>query len=47
MLYGNEKSLTDYIRGVSSVTVKSVRDVAEKYLDFDRSVFVLLSPMVN
>lgn len=46
-LYGTERTLDDYLVGLSKVTPKDVQETAQKYLTPDRGVLVILSPMVN
>jgi zinc protease len=46
-LYGTEKDLDDFTRGIATVTPSNVQEVAQKYLTLDQGVRVLLSPGVN
>ncbi|MFH1262147.1 MAG: pitrilysin family protein [Pseudomonadota bacterium] len=46
-LYGTDRSLADYTRGIQRVTAKEVQQAALRYLTPDDAVMVLLSPAVN
>ena len=46
-LYGTDRTLADYILEIERVTAEDVQAAVERYLTLDRSVLVLLSPMVH
>ncbi len=46
-LFGTDRKLGDYIKGISNVTTEDIQLVARKYFLPNESIFVLLSPTVN
>lgn len=46
-LFHTERTVNEYVANISKITSADVHQAANKYLDLDRSVFILLSPAVH